>query len=136
MLYYLDDDPDDRMLFDDVMRELGHSPKLFDSARALLESLEMHLPQRLILFTDLNMPRMDGFELLALLRADARLRNVPIVVISTDGSPQTMERCRTLGASAYLKKADCITLMRHQLSRILSFDWSSWKRRSPFLFPS
>src|SRR5580698_9545962 len=50
--------------------------------------------------TDLNMPRMDGFELIRRVRANGRLAAMPIVVVSADTDPSTPGRIAQLGVSA------------------------------------
>src|ERR1700722_10045351 len=56
------------------------------------------------IITDLHMPQMDGFELIARVRAAAGATHVPIIVISGDSDPETPERVRRLGADAYFVK--------------------------------
>jgi CheY-like chemotaxis protein len=57
-----------------------------------------------LVITDLNMPRMDGFELIARIRADARFGRLPIIVVSADTDPATPERIGLLGADAFFAK--------------------------------
>jgi two-component system chemotaxis sensor kinase CheA len=57
------------------------------------------------LLTDLQMPRMDGFKLCAQVRKDARLKNLPIVVMSTLDTPETKRMALDAGADAYLVKS-------------------------------
>ena len=54
--------------------------------------------------TDLEMPFMDGFELIRRLRGEQRFARLPIVVVSADSHPQTSERVLGLGADAYFAK--------------------------------
>src|ERR1035437_8724166 len=53
------------------------------------------------ILTDLNMPRMDGFELIRRIRADRRWSAMPIIVVSADTDPATPARVTQLGADAY-----------------------------------
>jgi two-component system chemotaxis sensor kinase CheA len=53
---------------------------------------------------DIQMPRMDGFELLAAMKADPRLSSVPVILLTSLDSPQDQERGLNLGAEAYLVK--------------------------------
>ena len=57
--------------------------------------------------TDLDMPKLDGFELLARIRGagDARLRELPVVIISGNEQPETKERARRAGASDFISKS-------------------------------
>ena len=56
------------------------------------------------LVTDLEMPVLDGFELIRRVREQERFAMLPIVVVSADSNPQTFERVRRLGADAYFAK--------------------------------
>jgi two-component system chemotaxis response regulator CheY len=53
---------------------------------------------------DINMPVMDGLKLIALMRSEDGLRDVPVVVITTEGAEQDRERALRLGANEYLTK--------------------------------
>jgi two-component system, chemotaxis family, chemotaxis protein CheY len=57
-----------------------------------------------IILTDINMPVMDGLKLVHRIRGDAALRDVPIVVITTEGGDEDRRRAMALGASAYITK--------------------------------
>ncbi len=58
---------------------------------------------RLVLL-DLNMPRMDGFEVLRRMRADERTRFVPVVILTSSDHPEDVRRAYELGANSYLEK--------------------------------
>lgn len=66
-------------------------------------SLARRAPPHLILL-DLHLPGRDGESVLAELRADARLRDTPVVIVSADALPGTAERLRAAGAHDYLTK--------------------------------
>ncbi|RCX30343.1 Hpt domain-containing protein [Thioalbus denitrificans] len=70
-------------------------------AMALLLELE-HLPD--IMLLDIEMPRMDGYELASLVRHNERLREVPIVMITSRTGEKHRERAEGLGVSRYLGK--------------------------------
>jgi two-component system chemotaxis response regulator CheY len=53
---------------------------------------------------DINMPVMDGLKLIGLMRGEESLKNVPVVVITTEGADQDRERALRLGANEYLTK--------------------------------
>jgi two-component system chemotaxis response regulator CheY len=53
---------------------------------------------------DINMPVMDGLKLIGLMRSEETLRDVPVVVITTEGAEQDRERALRLGADEYLTK--------------------------------
>ena len=70
--------------------------------------------------TDLNMPRMDGFELIRRVRADGRLAALPIVVVSADTDPATPRRIEQLGVNAFFAKPFSPAEVRRKLEQILN----------------
>lgn len=71
------------------------------------EAFELLQKERFdLLLTDLQMPRMDGFKLAASVRKDPRIRNLPIVVMSTLDTPETKRMALDAGADAYLVKSN------------------------------
>jgi two-component system, chemotaxis family, chemotaxis protein CheY len=57
-----------------------------------------------LFIVDINMPRMDGLEFLRRLRTELQIRDVPAIVISTEGSEADQAAARQAGANAYLRK--------------------------------
>ena len=70
--------------------------------------------------TDLNMPRMDGFELIRRVRTNGRLAATPIVVLSADTDPATPQRIAQLGVSAFFAKPFSPAQVRRKLEQILN----------------
>jgi two-component system chemotaxis response regulator CheY len=58
------------------------------------------------IITDLEMPEVDGIEMIRRLRADRRWRDVPVIVLSTRGSADDKQRATAAGANAYLVKTE------------------------------
>jgi chemosensory pili system protein ChpA (sensor histidine kinase/response regulator) len=67
-----------------------------------IEQLHSRVPDLMLL--DIEMPRMDGYELLEHVRADARLRHVPIVMITSRAGQKHRRKARQAGANDYLTK--------------------------------
>jgi two-component system chemotaxis response regulator CheY len=57
-----------------------------------------------IILTDINMPIMDGLKLVRRVRADESLKDIPIVIITTEGADEDRQRALALGANAYITK--------------------------------
>ncbi len=57
-----------------------------------------------IIITDINMPIMDGLKLVKRIRSDETYKDVPIIVVTTEGSQEDRQRALTLGANAYITK--------------------------------
>ncbi len=71
------------------------------------------------LVTDLNMPSMDGFELIERVRSNIRTARLPIVVVSGDTDPRTPERIHRLGADAYFGKPYSPAQVRQKVEQLL-----------------
>src|SRR5690606_33762364 len=72
-----------------------------DGADAL-DQLEESLPD--VILSDIEMPRMDGFEFVRNLRADERLKEVPVIMITSRLADKHREYAQKLGANEYLGK--------------------------------
>lgn len=63
---------------------------------------DLPLPDFILL--DLNMPRMDGREFLSIVKADAKLKRIPVLIMSTSDAPRDVLTCYELQANAYIAK--------------------------------
>ena len=57
-----------------------------------------------LIFLDINMPIMNGMEFMTALRADPDLKDLPVVIVSTEGSKERREALEKLGVKGYLRK--------------------------------
>jgi CheY-like chemotaxis protein len=85
-------------------------------ALRILNDSEAHVE---VIVTDLNMPRMDGFELIRRVRADHRLASLPIIVVSADTDPATPARIAELGVDAFFPKPFSPAQVRRKLEQLL-----------------
>jgi len=85
-------------------------------AMRILDSGDAHVN---VIVTDLNMPRMDGFELIRRVRADRRLAKLPIIVVSADTDPTTPSRVAELGVDAFFPKPFSPAQVRRKLEQLL-----------------
>jgi CheY-like chemotaxis protein len=83
---------------------------------------------------DINMPKKDGFEVLAELKSDPVLRRVPVVVFSTSDSQEDVDRAYDKGASTFITKPVALADLTHVLSRIAEY-WVE-TARLPSSFPA
>jgi len=80
-----------------------------------------------ILFTDLKMPRMDGFELLAWLKAHPKCAVIPVIVLTASGIDDDIRRAYQLGANAYLVKPHRLEDLADMMRSALEF-WA-WSKK-------
>lgn len=109
-----DDDADDRMLTRDAFAESGllcdlrfvkDGVELFDYlARQGPFAAPGAAPQPCLILLDLNMPRMDGREALARIRADESLRQVPVVVLTTSKAQEDVMASYAAGGNTFITK--------------------------------
>lgn len=72
-----------------------------------------------IVLTDVNMPVMNGEQFLASVEADALLRTIPILVVSTDGTRNRVDRMMSLGAKGYVTKPFSPEMLRSRMEELL-----------------
>ncbi|MBW9112073.1 response regulator [Rhizobium cauense] len=78
-----------------------------------------------LMLLDINMPIMDGFEVLDALSADTQLKSIPVCILSTSSDEDDMQRARNLGASAYMIKPPTLQQFREVLDGLDSLDLQS-----------
>jgi CheY-like chemotaxis protein len=89
---------------------------LFAENRALIPS---PLPSLILL--DLNLPGMDGRDILARLKQDETLKSIPVVVLSTSNNPKDIRGCYKLGANAYLIKPINAVKFKHTIQLFMEY---------------
>ena len=113
LLLIADDDPDDRLLACDALRKgpLAHSFRFVNDGEELMEYLHHRgaygnrdLPRPSVILLDLNMPRKDGWEALAEIKQDTKLRRTPIVVMTTSRAEEDILRSYDLGVNSFIVK--------------------------------
>lgn len=77
-----------------------------EEALSLLRSIHAPDGERLLVLLDLDLPNMHGLDALEVLDANPDLRDIPVVVVSGDSSPTTVERCYECRAQGFIEKPD------------------------------
>jgi len=72
-----------------------------------------------LVLTDINMPKMDGLQLLASLKTSAQWRNIPVVMITTEGVETKVAEAVKLGAAGYVRKPFTADQIKEKLVGIL-----------------
>jgi len=113
----IEDEPHIR---DNLVRFLkleGHAVSFANDGLAGLEAIR-NTPLELVI-CDFMMPRMNGFEVLAALQADALLRRLPFIMLSASAEPERLEQALALGARAYVTKPFQLAALRTLIERNL-----------------
>jgi CheY-like chemotaxis protein len=109
-----EDDPDDRLLVKDAFEEIRLNTHLrfVEDGEDLMDYLcrrgryrrQEPAPKPAIIFLDLNMPKKDGREALGEIKANSKLRAIPIVILTTSKEEEEIIRSYDLGANSYVIK--------------------------------
>lgn len=75
-----------------------------------------------LILTDINMPIMDGLKLVSLIRNDPQYKEVPVVVITTEGAQEDRDRALALGANEYITKPIQTAKIIEVVRRLLEVD--------------
>lgn len=86
------------------------------SPSAAMAILNATIPR--MVFLDINMPGVDGFEILGYLKRDPRTASVPVIVITSDDQPETARRAHDEGADALVLKPIMIDVLEEALRKI------------------
>lgn len=100
---YIEDNPANLKLVSQILAHLPNIHLLTAHTASLGIELAMARRPELILL-DINMPGMDGYQVLQVLRADANLKDTPVIAITANAMPRDIERGRAAGFSDYLTK--------------------------------
>lgn len=116
----VDDDLDDQVLLCDAIHQVQADSdcSIANNGMEALSKVETR-PLFDIIFLDLNMPIMNGYETLRILKNDRRFQNIPVVVVSTSPTPSDIELCKQLGAHRYLTKPSTFNELVSGLKQIL-----------------
>ena len=116
----VDDSAAIRKILQRVLRQTGmaigsiHEAGNGEEALAALREHKVHL-----ILTDINMPKMDGLQLLAALKASADTAPVPVVMITTEGGETKVAEAVRLGAAGYVRKPFTADQIKEKLAGIL-----------------
>ena len=121
-IFLVDDDFDDQLIFQSALETVS---TLFDfetaydgiDALTKIKDPAFRLPD--LIFTDLNMPKMNGIRFLEAVKKLDYYQQIPVIVYSTSASPADINTCKSLGAEAYLVKPSYFSELCRQLESTL-----------------
>ena len=116
-LLVVDDNKVNRLLMSRSVELLGHHATLAENGREAMVLLSEASFDAVLL--DIEMPEMDGFEVLEAMKADPNLRDLPVIVTSSVEGLDNIVRCIELGAEDYIPKPVNKTLLKARLNSSL-----------------
>jgi len=137
MFLLIEDNPADVALLKIALAESPHTVQLqvahdglegLSFLRQQSSSDEADSPDLVLL--DLNLPKLDGHAVLADIKSDPALRQMPVVILSSSTNPEDIVRSYQLGANAYIRKPDNLEDFFATMKTVVDF----WCRRT--LLPS
>ncbi len=129
-----DDDQDDRDFFADAVTDLDLNV-IVEFCKNGLELLNyLYDKNRInpdIIFLDLNMPLMSGFETLQQIREDILFKEIPIIAIySTSSSQEGVKNTFGSGANAYIVKPTDFNELKQLIKKVIETDWKEQLKHS------
>lgn len=103
----VDDDADDTDLFREALGEINEAITCYnaiDGQEALNKLLDRQITQPDIIFLDINMPGMNGWQCLTYLKGHERFRQIPVIMYSTSSAKRDRDIANDLGALGFLTK--------------------------------
>jgi CheY-like chemotaxis protein len=126
-LLIIDDDLEDQEIFMEALKEVDpqvvcYSATSGEDAFRKLENEMLLLPD--LIFLDMNMPKLNGKQVLKELRKLKSLDGIPVIMYSTSFAPRDIEELRNLGAAHHLVKPSRFDHLCDALNHVLGVDWS------------
>jgi two-component system cell cycle response regulator DivK len=116
-VFYIEDNPDNRMLVQRVLSAEGYEVQVASNAADGLVMAEQGRPH--LILVDINMPEVDGYTVTAQLRKMAHLTRVPIIALTANVMKGDKEKTLAAGCDGYIQKPIDIDQFPKQLARFL-----------------
>ena len=118
--FLADDDPDDTDLFGEALRRIDNRIIFHTAAngKELIEKLRTTKEKPEIIFLDINMPELDGWESLRTLKENDTLREIPVIMYSTSAALLDGNRAIKCGAVCYLEKPFSFAKLKEFLEKV------------------
>ena len=90
-----------------IMNEIVHIENGRKATEYLLGKGEFEQdrpPTPMLILLDLNLPELDGFQILEAIKADEKTKLIPVIILTTTDNPREVDRCYALGCNVYVTK--------------------------------
>lgn len=134
-LFLADDDEDDLSLFEEALREVCLETTLTTASDGdeILEILDKFIPPpAYAIILDLNMPKRTGFECLREIKKVAKLKDIPVFILSTSVTQEAMDKTYSAGAHYYITKPSTFAGLKNAIAQILSMDLTTRPLREKY----
>jgi two-component system, chemotaxis family, chemotaxis protein CheY len=116
----VDDSSSIRAIIKKIIKVSGFDVDTFFEASDGQDALAVMREKKVdVVLTDINMPNMNGLQLIARMKCQENLSAIPVVVVSTEGSEKKMDEAMSLGAAGYVTKPFVPEEIKHTLYTIL-----------------
>jgi CheY-like chemotaxis protein len=122
----VDDDKDDQLFFVDAIKELEPTLEcgIANNGLEAISHLEKIPPLPSLIFLDLNMPFMNGYECLAQLQKTNEYKEIPINIFTTSNHAVDFKRTMSMGAKMYVIKPPDFNTLKTRLHDILEMNFA------------
>jgi CheY-like chemotaxis protein len=124
----VEDDADMHYLYRRVFNNLHLTEKLklFNNAEDALLFLHTSPSETQLIFSDINMPQIDGLELRKRINEDSDLRNynIPFVFLSTSATDDDIKKSADLGIQGFFQKGETLDEIQNTIKRVLTY-WTN-----------
>lgn len=127
-IFYTDDDLDDLEFFTEVVDSINSEVILItqNNGKKLLEALHNPPPLPSIIFLDLNMPGLNGFDVLTEIRNSDNLKNLTVIILSTSNDDKIIAKSLNLGANFYITKPNDFVSLKKSIEHSIDVNWNSF----------
>lgn len=120
LILVVDDDAMNLRMAEFILNKNGYAVEKAESAKTAITKLKEKEFELVLL--DIEMPEMNGFELMEILQADEILKKVPVIFLTADRSAETEEKCFQLGAVDYIGKPFIPAIMLQRVKRTIELE--------------
>lgn len=119
----IDDDRDDAELFKEALSEINSSISFEhyeDSKTGLKTLMERHNNLPDLIFLDINMPIVSGWQCLTEFKKTEHLKHIPVIMFTTSSQPREKEIAKELGAKGFITKPSEYKALKQLLSSVIN----------------
>ncbi|MEO8147461.1 MAG: response regulator [Bacteroidia bacterium] len=124
----VDDDSDDQFFFMDSLKEITDDVQctIANNGLEAINFLKKITDLPSLIFLDLNMPVMNGFDCLKHLKTEKEFNEIPVIIFTTSSDPLDIKKSKELGAAMFFTKTADLRILKTRLTNILNNNFSNY----------